>query len=70
MLGETLDYDTMKEMAGANCRLLIVGYESGSDVVLKRIKKGVTFGQMKKFADNAKRAGLLRPWRLYHWLTW
>lgn len=54
-----LDYKTMKEMKDANCRLLIVGYESGSDHILRNIKKGITVKQMKRFAENARKAGLL-----------
>ena len=55
----TLDYETMKEMKKAGCRLLIVGYESGSDEILKTIKKGITSGQIKQFAKEARKAGLL-----------
>lgn len=54
-----LDYDTMRKMKETNCRLLIVGYESGSDEILQGIKKGITIERMKQFARDAKRAGLL-----------
>ena len=54
-----LDYETMKEMKRANCRLLIVGYESGSDEILKNIKKGIKVEQIKQFAKDARKAGLL-----------
>ena len=54
-----LDYETMKEMKLANCRLLIVGYESGSDDILKNIKKGITIEQIKQFAKDARKASLL-----------
>ncbi|MDI6886820.1 MAG: radical SAM protein, partial [archaeon] len=54
-----LDYETMKEMRKANCRLLIVGYESGSDEILKNIKKGITVEQIRRFAKDARKAGLL-----------
>jgi len=54
-----LDYETMNEMKKANCRLVIVGYESGSDKVLKKIKKGITVEQIKKFAADARKADLL-----------
>ena len=54
-----LDYETMKEMKKANCRLLIVGYESGSDEILRNIKKGITVEQIKRFAKDARKAGLL-----------
>ena len=54
-----LDYETMREMKKAGCRLLIVGYESGSDEILKNIKKGVTIEQMKAFTKDAKKARLM-----------
>lgn len=54
-----LDFETMKKMKEANCRLLIVGYESGSDEILRDIKKGITVEDIKQFARDAKRAGLL-----------
>ncbi|MCJ7616579.1 MAG: B12-binding domain-containing radical SAM protein [Desulfobacterales bacterium] len=54
-----LDYNTMKAMKDAGCRLIIVGYESGSDEILKTIKKGVGTEQMKVFTNDAKKAGLL-----------
>jgi len=56
---DTLDYETMVQMKSANCRLLIAGYESASDKILKNIKKGIDVGQIKKFSDNAKKAKLL-----------
>jgi radical SAM superfamily enzyme YgiQ (UPF0313 family) len=55
----TLDYETMRKMRKAGCRLLIVGFESGSDEILRRIKKGITVEQAKRFARDAKRAGIL-----------
>ncbi|MBI4460988.1 MAG: radical SAM protein, partial [Acidobacteria bacterium] len=38
----TVDYETLKAMKEAGCRLLIVGYESGDPQILKNIKKGAT----------------------------
>ncbi|HFB98725.1 MAG TPA: radical SAM protein, partial [Bryobacterales bacterium] len=38
----TTDYETLKAMKGAGCRLMIVGYESGDPQILKNIKKGAT----------------------------
>ncbi|AKB43080.1 B12-binding domain-containing radical SAM protein [Methanosarcina vacuolata] len=55
----TLNYETMKLMKKAGCRLLIVGYESGSNEVLQTIKKGVNKERMIKFTHDAKKAGLL-----------
>lgn len=54
-----LDYETMKAMKAAGCRLLDVGYESGSDDILKSIKKGISTDRMRKFARDARKAGLL-----------
>ncbi|MGZ7134205.1 MAG: B12-binding domain-containing radical SAM protein [Halobacteriota archaeon] len=54
----TLDYETMRVMKSAGCRLIDVGYESGSDQILKNIKKGVTTAETKTFTVDAKRAGL------------
>ena len=54
-----LDYEAMRKMKEANCRLLIVGYESGSDGILQNIKKGITVEDIKQFAQGARRTGLL-----------
>jgi radical SAM superfamily enzyme YgiQ (UPF0313 family) len=54
----TLDFETMVAMKGAGCRLLDVGYESGSDEILKNIKKGINVEQIREFTKNAKRAKL------------
>lgn len=54
-----LSYEIMKRMKEANCRLLIVGYESGSDDILGNIKKGITVDDIKQFAQDARRAGVL-----------
>ena len=54
-----LDYETLKLMKKAGCRLIIVGYESGSNEILQSIKKGITIEKAKVFTRDAKRAGLL-----------
>jgi radical SAM superfamily enzyme YgiQ (UPF0313 family) len=56
---DTLDLETMKEMRKANCRFLIVGFESADDDILKNIKKEFTVEQAREFAKNVKKAGLL-----------
>ena len=53
-----LDYETMKAMKGANCMMVDVGYESGSNEILKNVKKGTTVEQIKAFPKEARRAGL------------
>ncbi|QSZ67895.1 radical SAM protein [Methanofollis aquaemaris] len=55
----TLDLRTMQEMKRAHCRLLITGYESGDDEILRRVKKGITTDQIRAFARNARKAGLM-----------
>ena len=54
-----LDFETMLEMRKSNCRLLIVGFESGNDEILQNIKKGIDVEGIKRFAKDSKRAGLL-----------
>lgn len=53
-----LDEETMRWMKKANCRLVIVGFESGSNKILKLMKKGVKVEQFKA-AENARKTGLL-----------
>jgi len=53
------DYDTLKAMADAGCRLLIVGFESGDAQILKNIKKGATPEMGRTFVKNCKKVGLL-----------
>jgi len=55
----TTDYDTLKAMKEAGCRLLIVGYESGDQQILKNIKKGATIEMAERFTANCKKLGLL-----------
>jgi len=51
-------YEVLKEMKAAGCRMLIVGYESGSQLILNNIKKGITIQQAEEFTRNAKKFGL------------
>jgi radical SAM superfamily enzyme YgiQ (UPF0313 family) len=53
-----LPLKTIKKMKEAGCRLLVVGYESGDQGVLDRIRKGITLEQSREFALNTKKAGL------------
>ena len=53
------DYDTLKAMKEAGCRLLIVGYESGDPQILKNIKKGATIDMAERFTANCKKLGLV-----------
>jgi len=55
----TTDYDTLKAMRDAGCRLLIVGYESGDPQILKNIKKGATVERARDFSRDCKKLGLV-----------
>ncbi|HLH08144.1 MAG TPA: hopanoid biosynthesis associated radical SAM protein HpnJ [Terriglobales bacterium] len=54
----TTDYDTLKAMRDAGCRLLIVGYESGDPQILKNIKKGATVERARQFTKDCHKLGL------------
>lgn len=54
-----LDYETMKEMKEAGCRLIIPGIESGCQEILDNIHKGTKVEQFFSYVSNAKKAGLL-----------
>jgi hopanoid biosynthesis associated radical SAM protein HpnJ len=53
------DYETLKAMKEAGCRLLIVGFESGDPTILQNIKKGATLEQGLAFMKNCKSLGLM-----------
>ncbi len=54
----TTDYETLKAMREAGCRLLIVGFESGDPQILKNIKKGATVERAKQFTKDCHKLGL------------
>ncbi len=54
-----LEYDTIKYMKDSGLRLFLVGYESGNDETLKRIKKGVTTDEMRRFTKSCHKAGVV-----------
>jgi len=53
------DFETMDLMRKAGCRLLCVGFESGSQEILDRLGKSIQRANYLKFMDDARRAGLL-----------
>jgi anaerobic magnesium-protoporphyrin IX monomethyl ester cyclase len=53
-----LKFDAMRAMKEAGARLLVVGYESGNDTILRNIKKGTVVKMNREFAKNARKAGL------------
>jgi radical SAM superfamily enzyme YgiQ (UPF0313 family) len=55
----TTDEETLRAMKDAGCRLMIVGYESGDQQILKNIKKGATIDMAQRFTHNAHKLGLV-----------
>jgi radical SAM superfamily enzyme YgiQ (UPF0313 family) len=55
----TTDYETLKAMKEAGCRLLIVGFESADPQILKNIKKGATVERARAFMKDCKKLGLV-----------
>ncbi|GJQ59916.1 MAG: hopanoid biosynthesis associated radical SAM protein HpnJ [Candidatus Scalindua sp.] len=54
-----VDYDLLKLMKEAGCRLVTVGFESGSQHILDNIHKGEKVERYYQFAKETKRVGLL-----------
>jgi hopanoid biosynthesis associated radical SAM protein HpnJ len=54
-----LDLDTILALRDSGLRLLLVGYESGNADILRRIKKGVTIEEMRRFTRACHEAGVI-----------
>jgi len=54
-----VDYETLKLMRKAGCRMLGIGFESANQQVLDMMHKGSNVEMYYKFVKNARRAGLL-----------
>jgi hopanoid biosynthesis associated radical SAM protein HpnJ len=54
-----VNYETIKLMKDCGLRLFLVGYESGSDEILTRIKKGVTTDEMRAFTKACRELGVV-----------
>ncbi|HXJ57659.1 MAG TPA: hopanoid biosynthesis associated radical SAM protein HpnJ [Verrucomicrobiae bacterium] len=54
-----LDDDTIKSFQDSGLRLFLVGYESGNEEILTRIKKGVTMEEMRRFTKACHAAGVV-----------
>jgi len=54
-----LNYETMVMMKKAGCRLIVIGFESADNAILKNIKKGITIDRMRKCVEDAKKANIM-----------
>ncbi len=54
-----VEYETLAAMREAGCRLVTVGFESGSQEVLNGMKKGLSLKRSLAFMEDARRAGIL-----------
>src|SRR6266700_7676279 len=54
-----LDYATIKSFRDCGLRLFLVGYETGNEEILTRIKKGVTMDEMRRFTTACHQAGVV-----------
>ena len=52
-------YDTLKVMKDNGLRLLLTGFESGNDRILRNIKKGVTTERARRYMADCKKLGIL-----------
>lgn len=55
---DTLDDEILQSMKACGCWLLAIGFESGSEETLQRIKKRITVEQMQKTANAIHKAGI------------
>ena len=53
-----LDYDTLKQLRDNGLRLLLVGFESGNQEILNRIKKGIKLEVAREFMKNCRKLGI------------
>lgn len=53
-----LSYDTLKELKENGMRLLMVGFESGNNEILKAVRKGITTDLAQRFVKDCKSLGI------------
>ncbi len=53
-----IDYDTLKQLKANGLRVLVVGFESGNQEILNRIRKGATLEMAREFMSNCRRLGI------------
>ncbi|MEP6663090.1 MAG: hopanoid biosynthesis associated radical SAM protein HpnJ [Verrucomicrobiota bacterium] len=54
-----VNYETIKLMKDCGLRLFLVGYESGNQDILNRIKKGINIEEAKQFTKACKDLGVI-----------
>ena len=54
-----VDLETLQHLKRGGCRQLCVGFESGNQDILNRMRKGLTIDRAKQFMANAKKVGIL-----------
>jgi anaerobic magnesium-protoporphyrin IX monomethyl ester cyclase len=54
-----VELNTLQDLKRGGCRQLCVGFESGNQEILNRIRKGITLDHAKQFMDNARKVGIL-----------
>lgn len=54
-----VNYETIKLMKDCGLRLFLVGYESGNQDILNRIKKGIQIEEAKQFTRNCHELGVI-----------
>lgn len=54
----TLNQEIINLMAKSGCRIVHIGYESGNNEILKRMRKGVTVESLKEITRRFKNAGI------------
>ncbi len=53
-----LDYDTLRQLKENGLRLLLVGFESGNQEILNRIRKGLRLEMARDFMRNCHKLGI------------
>jgi hopanoid biosynthesis associated radical SAM protein HpnJ len=53
-----LDYETLRQLRDNGLRLLLVGFESGNQQILNRMKKGLRLETARNFMRNCRKLGI------------
>jgi hopanoid biosynthesis associated radical SAM protein HpnJ len=53
-----VDYETLRQLRDNGLRLLLVGFESGNQEILNRMRKGIKIDMAREFMKNCKKLGI------------